>query len=426
MRRYARYKPTGIPWLPEVPEGWETRKIKYLFKERSEKGHPEEPPLCSTQAYGVIPQSLYENRVVTTNKEGLALQKLVKVGDFVISLRAFQGGIEIAHYQGIISAAYTILEPCEPNFAPYFRWLFKAQPFIELLKTCVTGIREGQNINYQLLSRKFIPLPPLPEQREIVAFLDEKCGKVDRLVAAKMKESTLLKELKQSMIAEAVTGRMAVESRATRNDRKMRPSGIPWLPEVPVGWEVKRNKACFTNEKRVVGAASADTQLLSLTTRGIKEKDGDNLSGKLPESFDGYQYVVPDDLVMCLFDLDCSAVFSGISRYYGMISPAYRILKCRNVILPCYADLWFRYISQGRKFKQYSKSLRYTLTIDEFGALPIVVPPLAEQREIVAYIETRAAKIDAAVGKLEAEVTALKEYRERLVADVVTGQRKVA
>ena len=96
--RYERYRKTGIPWLPEVPEGWEVQKIKYLFKERSEKGHPEEMPLCSTQAYGVIPQSLYENRVVATNKDGLALQKLVKVGDFVISLRAFQGGIEIAHY----------------------------------------------------------------------------------------------------------------------------------------------------------------------------------------------------------------------------------------------------------------------------------------------------------------------------------------
>ena len=208
--RRGKTKPSGIPWLPEVPEGWVVRKIKYLFKERSEKGHPEEPPLCSTQAYGVIPQSLYENRVVTTNKEGLALQKLVMVGDFVISLRAFQGGIEIAHYQGIISAAYTILEPCEPNFTPYFRWLFKAQSFIELLKTCVTGIREGQNINYQLLSRKFIPLPPLPEQREIVAYIEAKTAKIGAAVAGLEREIAALKEYKQRLIADVVTGQRRV------------------------------------------------------------------------------------------------------------------------------------------------------------------------------------------------------------------------
>lgn len=203
-------KPSGIPWLPEVPEGWKCRKMKYLFKERSDKGHPEEPPLCSTQAYGVIPQSLYENRVVETSKEGLALQKLVKVGDFVISLRAFQGGIEIAHHRGIISAAYTILEPCDVGYSPYFRWLFKSQPFIELLKTCVTGIREGQNINYPLLSRKFIPLPPLPEQREIVAHIESKCGKIDALVEKLAGEVAALKEYRERLVADVVTGQRKV------------------------------------------------------------------------------------------------------------------------------------------------------------------------------------------------------------------------
>ena len=203
-------KPSGIQWLPEVPEGWKCRKMKYLFKERSDKGHPEEPPLCSTQAYGVIPQSLYENRVVETSKEGLALQKLVKVGDFVISLRAFQGGIEIAHHRGIISAAYTILEPCDVGYSPYFRWLFKSQPFIELLKTCVTGIREGQNINYPLLSRKFIPLPPLPEQRDIVAHIESKCGKIDALVEKLVGEVAALKEYRERLIADVVTGQRKV------------------------------------------------------------------------------------------------------------------------------------------------------------------------------------------------------------------------
>lgn len=112
MEKYNEYKDSGVQWLGEIPSHWELLKMKYAFKERSEKNHPNEEPLCATQSRGVIPQSLYEGRVVVVNKgfEGL---KLVKVGDFVISLRSFQGGIEYAYYQGIISAAYTVLQPKE-------------------------------------------------------------------------------------------------------------------------------------------------------------------------------------------------------------------------------------------------------------------------------------------------------------------------
>ena len=210
VRANRRLIPSGIPWLPEVPEGWKMKKMKYLFAERSDKGHPEEAPLCSTQAHGVIPQSLYENRVVVVNKEGLGQLKLVKVGDFVISLRSFQGGIEIAHYQGIISAAYTILEPRDSLNSPYFRYLFKSHAFIQLLQTCVTGIREGQNINYPLLSRKFIPLPPLAEQREIVAYIEARATKIDAAVVGLEKEIVALKEYKQRLIADVVTGQRRV------------------------------------------------------------------------------------------------------------------------------------------------------------------------------------------------------------------------
>ena len=209
-------KPSGIPWLPEVPEGWEVRKMKYLFTERSDKGHPNEPPLCSTQAYGVIPQSKYEGRVVVVDAKNRDQLKLVKKGDFVISLRAFQGGIEIAHYQGIISAAYTILASKDEAYSQYFRWLFKSQPFIELLKTCVTGIREGQNINYSLLSRKQLPLPPLAEQKAIVAHIEERAAKIDATISGLQKEISLLKEYRERLIADVVTGQRRVNSSTNR------------------------------------------------------------------------------------------------------------------------------------------------------------------------------------------------------------------
>lgn len=177
----ALTKPSVSSIAFEIPQSWHEPRIKDIFDEISIKGHPEEPMLCATQSRGVIPQSLYENRVVAA-LTGLENMKLVEVGNFVISLRSFQGGIEYAWYRGIISAAYTILELGTEHEKSYFRYLLKSTAFVKLLKKCVTGIREGQNINYTVLKYEKLPVPPLAEQREIAAYLDEKCGKIDTIV----------------------------------------------------------------------------------------------------------------------------------------------------------------------------------------------------------------------------------------------------
>jgi len=205
----VKMKATKIPWLPEIPEHWELRKMKYLFRERSEKNHPAEPMLSATQTHGVILQSKYSGRVVVVNTgfEGL---KLVKVGDFVIHLRSFQGGIELAHDQGIISSAYTVLSLNDSTQSDYFRYLFKSIPFIDLLKTCVTGIREGQNINYAKLKQNRIPLPPLDEQRAIVLYITEKTAKIDTLTSKLQQEIESIKEYKQRLISDVVTGQIKV------------------------------------------------------------------------------------------------------------------------------------------------------------------------------------------------------------------------
>ena len=205
----APLRPSGIPWLGEIPQHWEMKRLKYLFSERSEKGFPDEPILCSTQKYGVIPQSMYENRVVVVNK-GLEGLKLVRKGDFVISLRSFQGGIEYAHYQGIISAAYTILQLNEGANSAYLRYLLKSEPFIQLLQVCVIGIREGQNINYSLLRKNFLPVPPQEEQEAIVAYLDEKTTQIDRYTGQLEEMIRQMKDLRQTIISEAVTGKICV------------------------------------------------------------------------------------------------------------------------------------------------------------------------------------------------------------------------
>ena len=200
--------------------------------------------------------------------------------------------------------------------------------------------------------------------------------------------------------------------------REMKDSGVKWIGEIPVTWNVYRNKNAFVCSKDLVGGKSSETQLLSLTTKGIKLKDINNAEGKLPESFDTYQYVKKDEMVMCLFDLDCSAVFSGLSPYDGMISPAYKVLICTDRMEPKYADYWFQYISHGRKFNHYAKNIRYTLSYEEFSALPMLFPDREEQIRISNYLDAKCSKIDEIIEKQHAIIEKLKEYKLSYINEV--------
>ena len=193
----------------KIPFHWAEQRIKDIFTEVSIKGYPNEPMLCATQTRGVIPQAMYENRVVTA-LTGLENMKLVEEGNFVISLRSFQGGIEYAYYRGIISAAYTILKLNEEQEKGFYKYFFKSASLIKLMKKCVTGIREGQNINYSALKYEMIPVPPLEEQRDIVNYLDNKCSKIDSIIEKIESKIERLKELKRSLINEVVTGQRAI------------------------------------------------------------------------------------------------------------------------------------------------------------------------------------------------------------------------
>lgn len=201
--------------------------------------------------------------------------------------------------------------------------------------------------------------------------------------------------------------------------REMKNSGISYFGEIPEHWRVMRNGYLFRIGKEIVSPFK-EYQLLSLSTKGVREKDINDVGGKVPENYNGYQVVYPNDMVMCLFDIDCSAVFSGLSNYHGMISPAYKILKSNHNILPQYAQYIFSYIGGGRLYKQYSKNLRYTLNIDDFFALKIIVPPLDEQRAIAAFLDTKCAEIDGLLADLDAEVKNLAEYKKSIIAETVT------
>lgn len=202
--------------------------------------------------------------------------------------------------------------------------------------------------------------------------------------------------------------------------RQMKDSGIAWIGEIPQEWDIQKNKYIFKIKKDIV-LPNKSYQLLSLTTNGIREKDEDDCSGKVPENYDGYQIVRRNDLVMCLFDLDCSAVFSGISQYDGMISPAYKILKINNSISnERYYAYWFNYVSFKRYYKQYSKSLRYTLNADEFNRLFSPVPPLDEQQRIADFLDRECEKIDKLKADIQTQIDTLEHYKHSVITEAVT------
>lgn len=202
--------------------------------------------------------------------------------------------------------------------------------------------------------------------------------------------------------------------------RKMKNSGINYCGEIPSNWQVMPNKYIFNLSKSIVDN-SDNWQLLSLTTKGVKVKAEGDTSGKVPENYNGYQTVKPGDLIMCLFDLDCSAVFSGYSELKGMISPAYKIYNPRSGIANNrYMNYWFTYVFSGRHYKQFSKSLRYTVNTEEFGRLLTVLPPIKEQDKIAEFLDVECKKIDDIINDVNSQILILEDYKKSLITECVT------
>ncbi len=202
--------------------------------------------------------------------------------------------------------------------------------------------------------------------------------------------------------------------------REMKESNISWVGKIPCSWKVEKNKHCFQLEKNIVGENKDKYELLSLTKKGIIKKDENSTGGKVPESFETYQSVKKDQLVMCLFDLDVSAVFSGLSNYDGMISPAYKVYNCNKIIDKNYAKYWFECCFDGRKYKAYSKSLRYVVNTEDFGPIEILLPPKDEQEKISTYLDKKISKIDNVIEKTKETIEDYKKYKRSIITKIIT------
>lgn len=201
---------------------------------------------------------------------------------------------------------------------------------------------------------------------------------------------------------------------------EMKDSGIEWVGKIPENWKVLKNKYNFELSKEIIGTKWVETQLLSLTKYGVKAINDGEQTGKVPESLSTYQKVNKDDIVMCLFDLDCSAVFSGISNFDGMISPAYKCIRCKPHLCPQYVDYYFRTVFVDRKYKRYSKNVRFSISSDEFMNLPIIVPPIDIQKKIAEFLDFKCFEIDTLHSDIEKQIKTLEEYKKQIITEAVT------
>ena len=280
-----------------------------------------------------------------------------------------------------------------------------------------TGI---QNLDISsLLANEKVPNPPLHEQEKIVNYLESKTSKIDAYIAEKEKEVQLLNELKEAEIAKVVT-------QGLNPNVKMKDSKSLLTNECPEHWKIVRNKSFLSLTGEKVGERANDYILLSLTTRGVIVRDMDSGKGKFPKDFDTYQAVKKDDLVFCLFDIDETPRTVGLIEIEGMLTGAYTAFKVnKGIALTEYIYNYYLCVDNIKALKPYYSGLRKTVRADKFFQIYMPLPPIAEQQAIVAYINEKCSKITSLISELESEIDYLKEYKQRLIADCVTGQVNV-
>uniref|UniRef100_B3ENS6 Putative type I restriction-modification system n=1 Tax=Chlorobium phaeobacteroides (strain BS1) TaxID=331678 RepID=B3ENS6_CHLPB len=423
--RYPKYKASGVEWLGEVPEHWQMINSRRLFHQAKESPLTDDIQLSATQKYGVVPQSLFmeSDGKVALALSGLGNFKHVEVDDFVISLRSFQGGIERSKYSGCVSPAYTVLRPAEPIDGSYWGFLLKSRRYVEILQTMNDGLRDGKSISYQQFGQIPLPSPPLAEQTAIAEFLDRETGKIDELVAEQRRLMELLKEKRQAVISHAVT-------KGLNPHAPMKPSGIEWLGDVPVGWSVLK----LGNISRFKGGAGFPDSYQGQTDNEIPFfKVGDMVNADDARVMRRANHTITEatarELRAFVFP-ESTIVFAKVGA--ALLLKRYRLLGQRSCIDN---NMMGMTVGDGSSvdYLLYVLPLLDLELIVNPGAVPsinegqisgqrIALPPIDEQREIVEFLTSVTAKFDTLTAEAQRTIDLLQERRTALISAAVTGQ----
>lgn len=416
MKRYKAYKDSGVKWIGEIPSHWGLRRAKYMFnKEKREVRDCDDVVTCFRD--GEV--TLRKNRRTTGFTESLTEvgYQGVRKGDLVIhQMDAFAGSIGVSDSDGKCTSVYHCCTSKGDYNAHYYAHLVRLMAKRGYIQSLYRGIRErSSDFKFPVFSDQILAIPPLHEQQAIVDYLKDRILKIEQYVSARERERELLDSLKQSEIANVVT-------KGLNPNVKMKDSGIPWIGKIPEHWEVKRwgnafkeNKDINSNLENTI-AFQFNYGSLIKKKREFKEEDA--------ETYAKYTIIKPKDIVINGLNLNYDFVSQrvAISEEYGIITSAYICMHPRDNVNAQYFCYLFKTMDAMKLFHGMGTGIRLTLSFAELKKQYIPVPPLSEQQAIVAYIDSKLQKIDRYMCGLQREIDYLKEFKQRLISDAVTGQ----
>ena len=438
---YPEYRDSGLEWLGKVPAHWEVLPNRALFKEVKECEHPEEPLLSVTIKEGVIHQRdlLAGSAKKDSSNQDKSAYKLVRPGDIAYNkMRAWQGAIGTSDYQGIVSPAYIVERPREGINSRYLHYLLRTPAFAKEAERWSYGITSDMwSLRPEHFKMIYGCLPPLSEQISIVRFLDHADRRVQRYIRAKQKFLSLLKEQKQAIILEAVTGQIDV--RTGKPYLAYKQSGVEWLGDVPEHWEV-----CKLGQigRFLKGNGGNREDEVSAGTPCVRY--GDLYTTHKYFILQSRSYISEQKAVDYTPIRFGDVLFAGSGETIEEIGKSAVSLLHSDAV--CGGDViilrpsrqfdaeFIGYVMDCRPVATQKALMGRGITvmhiyISNLKNVTVSLPPLSEQKAIGRYLGSINIALDSAISNGQQEIELLKEYHSRLIADVVTGKvdvRKVA
>lgn len=421
MRQYDAHKDSGIPWVGQIPIHWDIKRAKYLFNKEKRDVRPEDKVVTCFRDGQV---TLRENRRTTGFTESITEigYQGIRKGDLVIhQMDAFAGSIGVSDSDGKGTSVYHCCTPKSDDYYPlYYAFTLREMARSGFIQSLYRGIRErSSDFNFVTFGKQYLPVPPTVEQEKIVAFLDAKTLKIDECICLRERELQTLNELKQSQIASVVT-------RGLNPNVPMKDSGIPWIGQIPAHWELKRLGTRF-HSRTELNSDLEFSKAYKFNYGSIVPKDETGDLSEYADTYIKYTKVLTDDIMINGLNLNYDFVSQRVAIVPspGIITSAYLVLRPYPSTYSAYFCYLFKAMDAMKLFHGMGTGIRLTLSFDELKKQLIPIPPIEEQKAIVEFIEGKQSKIDSMISSLNAEIERLREYKQSLISDVVTGQINV-
>lgn len=435
LKQYPAYRTAEGGWLGKIPSHWTIRRMKYVVREIDSRSTTGKEQLLRISQYTGVTQRRRADDLdgPDTRADSLVGYKRVAPDDLVINIMlAWNGSIGVSRYEGIASPAYCVYRFARDLHPWFFHNLLRSPSYKARIKGSSTGVVESRLRLYSDdLGRIEAVVPPPDEQAAIVRFLDWANGRLERAIRAKRKVIALLNEQKQAIIHRAITSGLDPSA-------PIKPSGIPWLGDIPKHWEVQRLGHAIRLQTGFPFASTGFVQGES----GIRLLRGINVTpfGLRWDSVVCWQRKPGDGLDE--FALEIGDVILGMDRPIigaGVRAATVQENDIPSLLLQRVARLrptgkldakFLLLLLRGRLFRDYIAPIFTGISVphlspEQIKGFRVPLPALIEQQGIVRSLETKTHGLDTAVSRLEREIELLREYRIRLVADVVTGKLDV-